>query len=739
MSKKLNTVVSYSYINDKTVDATLARASIRARFPMAIAGLLLTAQAQAFLPTPATLVTTGTLSDTANTPATNLEAVEASPQLTAASTIKAANHMQSASQTAELTETLVNSTTDQLLIKWRQQAQADNLAQHTTWRRLLYFVDDNKGIFTKKTNKSVVDDATFFLAANGQQDSAAELDATLVALAKAFSTANNAKKASGKNYVATDDSVLCRFPARVKWLSSNLNIDKTGLEIDCPKLDAWMAELAPKQLSVMFAQEYLDNPISAFGHTLLRIDSPASAADFNQIHHAYALNDTVNGDNSDNFVIYAIKAASGGYDNLIEIDPYPKKIAEYLKKDERDTWTYQLDLTPSEVQQIMLHVWETKGLTLPYYFATDNCASEILRLIDVVRPNQNLLSQLPYAVIPSDVVNLLKAENLLADSRYTPADSSVRQAQLNKAKSADKQNIGYQTLSRDEAKAIQSADLNLSSSMSPDNKSFLSLPIAPPNNNPLDRHPLQRAHIGIGNRGDNAYIDVGFRAGFHDTLDRTTGFAQFFDLEGAAATLRFYDKDDDKDNQPNSVELQNFTLIRGRSFNPVNSAQKGKTWGAAVEATRVNDGSQQNGDDHLVASTTLEYGKSWAFGTPRTDSSGLMTGEMPPQLCYTLATGAVQGGRGLSKGYRVGAGVNAGCVYQINNQLRAEAQLQLPYWYHGSSSDPEVQGGYWQPITTLGLQYDIDKKQALRINASYDWQDRVDANDDIKVAYMRYF
>ena len=38
-----------------------------------------------------------------------------------------------------------------------------------------------------------------------------------------------------------------------------------------------------------------------------------------------------------------------------------------------------------------------------------------------------------------------------------------------------------------------------------------------------------------------------------------------------------------------------------------------------------------------------------------------------------------------------------------------------------------------------GLQYDIDKKQALRINASYDWQDRVDANDDIKLAYMRYF
>ena len=45
----------------------------------------------------------------------------------------------------------------------------------------------------------------------------------------------------------------------------------------------------------------------------------------------------------------------------------------------------------------------------------------------------------------------------------------------------------------------------------------------------------------------------------------------------------------------------------------------------------------------------------------------------------------------------------------------------------------------WQPISTLGLQYDIDKKQALRINANYEWQDRVDANEDVQLSYRRYF
>ena len=715
MSTKLKSIKLKSInLNPIAIESKPTQLSRRARLPLTIAGLLLTVQAQAFLPTPLSLVTTGEL------------ATDAKPDLIAKNSVESVDADKQDTQNVQNSQ---NTNAEQLLTTWRQQVKQDNLAQHITWRRLLYFIDDEKSLLGKKKDKSVVDDASFFLSSNGQQDSAAELDAMLVALSQEVIAST-----SNSNNVKTNqsNSVLCRFPARVHWLTETLNIDKTALQADCSELDDWMRMLAPEQLSMMFAQEYLDNPISAFGHTLLRIDSKASVADPSKIHHAYALNDTVDGDTSDSFLIYAIKAASGGYDNLIEIDPYPKKFADYLKEDERDSWTYQLDLTPSEVQQIMLHVWETKDLDLPYYFATDNCASEILRLIDVVRPEQHLLSQLPYAVIPSDVVNLLKAENLLASTLYTPADSSVRQAQLNKAVQAAK--LGYQDLTKEAANNIKSADINLASSMSTDGQTLLPVTIASPNNNPLDRHALQRGQVGIGQRGDNNYIELGLRAGFHDTLDRTAGFGQFFDLEGVKATLRLYDKDDNKANQPKSVVLQNFTLIRGRSFNPVNTAKKGQTWGASVEATRINDGSQEDGTDHLVASTTLEYGKSWAFGTPPANS-----GEMPPQLCYALATGAVQGGRGINKDYRVGAGVNAGCLYQINNQLRAQAELQLPYWYHGSSDAPEVTGHYWQPITTFGLQYDIDKKQALRLNASYDWQERVDSNDDVKLSYMRYF
>ena len=746
---------------DCTPTNTLTNIGRRARLPLTIAGLLLSAQAQAFLPTPAALVMTGELALDANetmdsslvTKSQNAEPIlttSAKPVVAGTNvvvkvnaesnnTIKASNapNIELASS-ASNTKNINDADTQQLLASWRTQAKAKNLAQHTTWRRLLYFFDDQKNLIGKKKDSSIVDDAAFYLSKNGQHDSAAELDALLVALADEMATTsdngtanNNTSNRATKNL--EQNSVLCRFPARVQWLTDTLNIDKSGLQTDCPELNDWMQKLAPEQLSIMFAQEYLDNPISAFAHTLLRIDSKASVADPSQIHHAVALNYTVGGDSSDNFLVYAIKSMSGGYDNLIEIDPYPKKLAKYLQEDERDAWTYQLALTPAEVQQIMLHVWETKGLKLPYYFTTDNCASEILRLIDVVRPQQHLLSRLPYAVIPSDVVQLLDSENLLASTNYTPADSTLRQAQLNKVKEQRAQ-LGYHNSAKQTLNEIKSAQLNPISSISDDGQTLLPRRIAVADNNPIDRHPLQLGFIGLGQRGDNNYMDLGVRAGYHDTLDRPSGFPQFFDLEGAAATLRLYDTDNDKAHQPSSVVLQNVTLVRGRSFNPVNSAKKGKTWGASIEATRVNDGSQQDGNDHLVGSLGYETGWSWAFGTP---SAG--TGEMPPQLCYTFLAGTAQAGRGINKGYRVGAGVNVGCRYQINNQLRAQAELQLPYWYHGSSDESNARGHYWQPISTLGLQYDIDKKQALRINANYEWQDRIDAKEDIQLSYRRYF
>ncbi len=709
---------------NRRLNQSRLRQTITASIQAAIligSGFALSAQA---LPTPLLAINSGALADDApllaydNTQLANDSRLNPNVTLT--------NHTISKNETP-----VTASESEQLLATWREQAKQNKLAEHITWRRLLYYLDDQETLFGSRATESLIENPEFFLTPTGKYDPKAELDAMLAAFAVQITTSQITMP---QMTTSKASAAICQFPARTQWLAMQLNIDETRLHADCPELRAWMQRLNPDQLSIMFAEEYLDKPISAFAHTLLRIDSPTSAQNPSQIDQAYALNDTVDGDPDDPFLLYALKSTTGSYDNRIEIDPYHEKLANYLQIDERDAWTYQLNLTPAEVQQIILHVWETKDLHIPYYFTTDNCASEILRLIDVIRPNENLLNQLPYVVVPSDVIQLLNRENLLVNARFTPSDATVRQAELNKAHAAAQ--LGYQSLSQDQAARIASADRNHASAISANGQKIVDHGILPSNNNPIDRHPLQVGEIGIGRRGDNSYLDLGVRLGFHDNLDRVAGYSQFFALEGLAATLRVYDTDsgDNNNNEPDDVVLQNFTLLRGRSFNPINTAKEGNTWGVSVEATRVNDGSQEEGGDHLVGSAAYEKGVSWAFGTARKG-----TGEMPPQLCYALATGSAQAGRGITNGYRLGVGVNAGCLYRINNQLRAQAELQLPYWYHGDSSVADVKSHYWQPVTTLGLQYDINRKQALRLDASFDWQDRVDANDDVKLAYRRYF
>ncbi len=116
-------------------------------------------------------------------------------------------------------------------------------------------------------------------------------------------------------------------------------------------------------------------------------------------------------------------------------------------------------------------------------------------------------------VVPSDVVQLLNKESLLGSTNYTPADSTLRQAQLNEVKEQRDQ-LGYHNSAKQMINEIKSAQLNPVSSMSDNKQTLLPRSIAVSDNNPIDRHPLQLGYVGMGQRGDNNYIDIGVRAGY---------------------------------------------------------------------------------------------------------------------------------------------------------------------------------------------------------------------------------
>ena len=87
----------------------------------------------------------------------------------------------------------------------------------------------------------------------------------------------------------------------------------------------------------------------------------------------------------------------------------------------------------------------------------------------------------------------------------------------------------------------------------------------------------------------------------------------------------------------------------------------------------------------------------------------------------------------------MGAGVNLGCRYQLNSNTRLVGEVQVPYWYHGSSDNDQLKDSYWQPILSLGAQYDLDKNQAIRLKGSYELQEGIEGRDDVQLAYVKYF
>ena len=609
-------------------------------------------------------------------------------------------------------KTRVSSDRTQLTQQLITLAKQKNLATHPSWLRLHYYEQTNSQQSSREQSglsgyKSKITHSDFFISKAGKTDPQAELEAFITATVE-----------QGKD---GGESVACRFPARTYWLKQQLGLEQ--VESDCPDFDTWLQKLDPKRLSVVFAEEYPDRPVSAFGHTLMLIDSTASLAEPKAIDKAHALNDTVAGNPDDSFIMYAINSAFGGYANDITIEPYPQKLADYLQKDNRDVWTYELKLTDAEVQQIMRHVYETKDLELPYYFTLDNCASEILRYIDVVRPEGNLLEEFTLAVVPSDVIRLLQKEGLINQQNYFPADATLAQAKLNNPQLTD-----------------------LSSSSIDSNHQLVSTQLTPVDNNPLNAHSLQRVMVSAGAQDDTGYLSLAYRGGFNGPLDRPSGYPQNFHLEAGIVELRAYADDEKNKGNHNRVELQELTVLRGRSFNPINTARKGESllssWGVNLQAIQVKDGSQMNdnsrsGDpdsSHLVGSFGYEKGVSVAFGTPAAGS-----GQLPPQLCYAMGTGLAQVSKGLHKGYRVGAGVNLGCRYQLNSNTRLVGEVQVPYWYHGSSDNDQLKDSYWQPVLSLGAQYDLDKNQAIRLKGSYELQEGIEGRDDVQLAYVKYF
>jgi hypothetical protein len=277
-----------------------------------------------------------------------------------------------------------------------RHSEVQQLHKARYWHLLLHMPDGKE---------SEIDSPGFFLAPSGKSDAKAELEATLVAL---------------YNETAFDDNATaCRYPARKAWL-----VEKLGLEglpqVECKAYNKLLSRLDPQRATLVFPYAHINSPASMFGHTFIRIDSS-----YDSKLLSYAVNYAANADQeTENGVVFAFKGLFGGYFGGYSLLPYYEKLKEYGDTEQRDIWEYDLNLTHEEVVRMVDHVWELSRSYSQYYFFDENCAYNMLWLIEVARPEVHLREYFVYQVMPPETVNAIEAEGLIARKHYRPSKRS---------------------------------------------------------------------------------------------------------------------------------------------------------------------------------------------------------------------------------------------------------------------------------------------------------------------------
>ncbi|MDO4449807.1 MAG: DUF4105 domain-containing protein [Moraxella sp.] len=528
------------------------------------------------------------------------------------------------------------------------EGKLHQLSQSTTWHRLLLYKNQKSSLPSHATN------AKFFVSGKFD-DPHAELIANIETLSNP----------------ATKDVFACQFPARTHWLISQLPHLSSDIHLDdCEEFNAFKSQIDVKQLSLIYAEEHINRVGSFFAHTLIKIDNTKSLATHNS-DDAYYINFATDETADDSM----IRTVQGKNPAAMTVDKFTEKQASYLMTDERDLWEFTIDLPQDELDQIIRHLWEVRGLHRYYNFLDNNCASEILRLIDVANDRHDLVKDAGKIISPNEVGRVLQRNHLLKSQNLQPS----RRTMLAEGIDVDEQS--YKQLMTDG-----------------------NLPhINKPKNNPLLSSPVHRLHVDVQNSdfSDTAYM-LGFRGAYQDLLDRNIGKRQFIHTNIAEINLAYDDK----------LKLQRATLIDFLAFNPKNAPLSKASYGGHVKLDRVSD---RISNDNLVLSMGGAYGGSWQMGRDG--------------LCYTLGTGTAQAGQ-VARGYRLGVGVQAGCAYHLNDKTRLHTELSLPIWYHDKA--------YLTPKISLGGQYDVSKTLGVRLLADYERIDDFDKKG-VNIGIVRYF
>ncbi len=589
--------------------------------------------------------------------------------------------------------------------KYWSIAEQQNLDQDITWQRLMY---------ANKNHKSDVTYSGYFMSENGKNNLKEELKADISAL---FIPAQD------------NQSIRCKFPARSQWLIQKVGIQESELpKVKCSEFENWIGQIKPYKATLIYATDFMGNPSSMFGHTLLRLD-PKDQQQLNLVSYAVNYAATVAG--NDNWS-YAWKGLTGQYPGEYSLMPYYRKVKEYGDFESRDLWEYELKLSPEETRFLVSHIWEMQHVSFPYYFVSDNCAYRLLGLVDLVKPESNLQEKFTYASIPMETIKSMQQQGLTKAPVYRPALETQLLAQAHQH-GASLAKVAHQITmmpikqsseflksfsEQDQAKILEMAydDLYLQftsrqieeSVAQPQLRQLLALRSQidldkqrqepkRPEKEPTQGHNARNISVKAGEVQGDKFIEIGHRQAYHDLIDPQGGYragTQLLFLNGNAQW-----RDD-------HLKLERLDLLEVNSYNPIQPFKTPLSWGFNLgwRQEAIHDGNFSEEKQHDVANFNAQVGYSLADYERK-------------NICYGQLQTYVQTGSNLDKGWRVGMGPTLGCMNQWFDRFNSVVQIELPYWEDQNQ---------WNLRVNTQWQYVINSNNAVRLNWDYEQQNHQD-------------
>lgn len=248
-----------------------------------------------------------------------------------------------------------------------------------------------------------IDGGYYYLDSAGSRDPARELESTIRALASETDLSPYARDTTAMRI-----HPRVKYRARARFLREQGMPDSLFAPVDTSRWMRWREGVRPSKASLIYASSYLGNPASMFGHVLLRFDAADRTGLKDRLNYAI----TYGAGMPPGDPLYVPKGLLGLYPGFITILPYYLSLQKYKYLESRDLWEYPLKLDSLETERLLEMVWESGAAWNRYYFFTENCATGLARLFDVLQPDSAWSDRFASPSMPPELVRLFHDRGL---------------------------------------------------------------------------------------------------------------------------------------------------------------------------------------------------------------------------------------------------------------------------------------------------------------------------------------